>query len=102
LLHEFLAARGDRATVEAAVFSPPRPTKVAELTGTDAMTSTMLSFHWNWQKLFSYAEVVCFVSAWAIGLLIAGEGQRPDNERRATRSFAAAPDSLGIQAKVIR
>ncbi|HEX2476653.1 MAG TPA: hypothetical protein VHK01_18010 [Lacipirellulaceae bacterium] len=75
---------------------------VAELTEMNAMTSTMLSFHWNWQKLFSYAEVVCFVSAWAIGLLIAGEGQRPDTERRATRSFAAAPDSLGIQAKVIR
>ncbi len=66
------------------------------------MTSTMLSTHWNWPKLFSYAEVVCFVSAWALGLLIAGEGQRPDNERRATRSFAAASDSLGIQAKVLR
>ena len=68
----------------------------------DAMTSTMLSTHWNWPKLFSYAEVVCFVSAWAVGLLIAGEGQRPDNERRATRSFVAASDSLGIQAKVLR
>jgi hypothetical protein len=75
---------------------------VTELTDIDAMTSTMLSFRWNWPKLFSYAEVACFVSAWAVGLLIAGEGQRPDNERRATRSFAAAPDSLGNQAKLTR
>jgi hypothetical protein len=75
---------------------------VADLTEINAMTSTMLSFRWNWQKLFSYAEVVCFVSAWAVGLLIAGEGHRPENERRATRSFAAAPDSLGNQAKLTR
>jgi hypothetical protein len=62
----------------------------------------MISIHWNWQKLFSYGEVVCFVSAWAIGLLVAIEGQRPDRERTATRNFAATSDSLGIQAKLVR
>jgi hypothetical protein len=62
----------------------------------------MLSHHWNWQRLFSYAEVVCFVSAWAVGLLIAVEGQPPERERRDTRSIATASDSLGIQARLHR
>jgi hypothetical protein len=66
------------------------------------MTSTMLSHHWNWQRLFSYAEVVCFVSAWAVGLLVAIDGHPPDGERRATRSIATASDSLGIQAQLLR
>jgi hypothetical protein len=62
------------------------------------MIGSMLTSHWDWQKLFSYGEVVCFVSAWAIGLLIALEGQRPREERAATRNFAATSDSLGLQA----
>jgi hypothetical protein len=62
----------------------------------------MLSAHWNWPKLFSYAEVVCFISAWAVGLLVASEGPRADRQRQSTRSFAAASDSLGIQAKLVR
>jgi hypothetical protein len=57
---------------------------------------------WNWQKLFSYAEVVCFVSAWAVGLLVAAQGQRPDINRVATRSFAAKSDVFGIQATLAR
>jgi hypothetical protein len=66
------------------------------------MSGTMHSIRWDWQKLFSYGEVVCFVSAWAIGLLIALEGQRPGDDRTATRSFAATSDSLGIQANLRR
>jgi hypothetical protein len=66
------------------------------------MSGSMISVHWDWQKLFSYGEVVCFVSAWAIGLLVAIEGQRPDRERASTRSFAATSDSLGIQARLTR
>jgi hypothetical protein len=62
----------------------------------------MLSAHWNWQKLFSYAEVVCFISAWAVGLLVASEGPRADRGRQATRSFAAESDLLGVQAKLVR
>jgi hypothetical protein len=64
------------------------------------MFGTTVSTRWNWQKLFSYGEVVCFVSAWAVGLLIAMQGQQTNNEAAATRSFASASDSLGIQAKL--
>jgi hypothetical protein len=66
------------------------------------MTGTTLTFRWNWQTLFSYGEVVCFVSAWAIGLLLALDGQRAEHERTATQSFAATSDSLGIQARLGR
>jgi hypothetical protein len=66
------------------------------------MSGSTILFDWNWQKLFSYGEVVCFVSAWAIGLLVAIDGQRTDRERTATRSFATTSDSLGIQAKLSR
>jgi len=66
------------------------------------MSGTMLFTQWNWQKLFSYGEVVCFVSAWAIGLLIAVQGQRTDEDRTATRTFAATSDALGIQATLRR
>jgi hypothetical protein len=62
----------------------------------------MLSMRWNWQKLFSYAEVVCFISAWAVGLLVAAQGPRSDYERVATRSFAATTDVFGIQATLAR
>ena len=58
----------------------------------------MLSARWNWQKLFSYGEVMCFISAWAIGLLIAMQEQRPDHARVAIAAFAATSDVLGIQA----
>jgi hypothetical protein len=62
------------------------------------MTDSIFSIRWDWQKLFSYGEVVCFVSAWAIGLLIALEGQRAETKQTATRTFASNSDSLGIQA----
>jgi hypothetical protein len=64
--------------------------------------STMLSVHWNWQKLFSYGEVFCFVSAWAVGLLIAMQEHAPDQDHGVTRSYAAAADELGAQARLTR
>jgi len=64
------------------------------------MFGTTVSTRWNWQKLCSYGEVVCFVSAWAVGLLIAMQAQQPNNDTATTRSFASAADSLGIQAKL--
>jgi hypothetical protein len=66
------------------------------------MFGTTLSTRWNWQKLFSYGEVVCFVSAWAVGLLLAMQGQHPASDRVTTRSFASASDALGIQANLRR
>jgi hypothetical protein len=66
------------------------------------MIGSSLTIRWDWQKLFSYGEVVCFISAWAIGVLIASEGQRPRNDRTATRTLAASSDSLGIQARLRR
>jgi len=66
------------------------------------MSGTTFSIRWNWHKLFSYGEVVCFVSAWAIGLLIAVQGHRANDDRSATRTFAAAGDQLGIQAQLGR
>jgi hypothetical protein len=65
------------------------------------MAGTTHSIRWNWQRLFSIGEVVCFVSAWAVGLLMAMEGRPPDENRVATRTFASA-DALGIQAKLAR
>jgi hypothetical protein len=58
----------------------------------------MLIMRWNWKKLFSYGEVICFVSAWAIGLLVAMQEQRPDPTRAAIARFNATSDALGIQA----
>jgi hypothetical protein len=58
----------------------------------------MLSIRWDWQKLVSYGEVLCFVFAWAVGVLLALSAERPENNRVATHRFAAASDSLGVQA----
>jgi hypothetical protein len=63
------------------------------------MFGTTLSTHVNWNRLFSYAEVVCFVSAWAVGLLIAMQGQRSADVRPSARALASSSDTLGIQAK---
>jgi hypothetical protein len=52
----------------------------------------------NWHKIFSYAEVICFVSAWAVSLLLALSAQRASDDRSATRTFAVTSDVLGIQA----
>jgi hypothetical protein len=64
------------------------------------MFDITFSTNWNWQRLFSYAEVVCFVSAWAVGLFIAMQGQHHSTDRMPTRSFASVSDALGIQAKL--
>jgi hypothetical protein len=66
------------------------------------MFDTTIPIRWNWQKLFSYGEVICFVSAWAVGLLVAMQNQRPNQEKPATRTFASASDTLGIQATLRR
>lgn len=66
------------------------------------MSGTTFSIRWNWQKLFSYGEVVCFVSAWAIGLLVAVQSHRAESDQAATRALAATSDSLGIQATLRR
>jgi len=60
------------------------------------------TIRWNWQKLFSYGEVVCFVSAWAVGLLVAMQNQRPNQERPVSRTIASTADTLGIQANLRR
>ena len=65
------------------------------------MSGTMLPIRWNWPKLFSYGEVVCFISAWAVGLLIAMQGERGDADRIATRAVATS-DAIGIQANLAR
>lgn len=62
----------------------------------------MQSFRWNWQKVFSYGEVVCFVSAWAIGLVIAVQGQRTSSDRIARPDFTTTPDVFGMQATLRR
>jgi hypothetical protein len=66
------------------------------------MNGTTLIIRWNWQKLFSYGEVVCFVSAWAIGLLVVLESQRATPEHPNSQSLASATDTLGIQATLSR
>jgi len=63
---------------------------------------TMLIPRWRWEKLLSYGEVVCFVTAWAVGLLLAADGRRPAMDPSASRSMAATSESLGIQAKLHR
>lgn len=66
------------------------------------MNGTTLIIRWNWHKLFSYGEVVCFVSAWAIGLLVALQNQRANPEHPNAQSLASATDTLGIQATLAR
>ena len=66
------------------------------------MNGSTFFIRWNWQKLFSYGEVVCFVSAWAIGLLVALQNQRTNPEHPNGHSLASATDTLGIQATLAR
>jgi hypothetical protein len=60
----------------------------------------MLSMRWKWQKLFSYGEVICFVSAWAVGLLMARDQQRLADHRAAEPTFAATSELPGVQASL--
>jgi hypothetical protein len=66
------------------------------------MFGTTFSNRWSWQKLFSYGEVVCFASAWAVGLLIAMQSHGLKRDRPATQTFASTGDTLGIQATLRR
>ena len=66
------------------------------------MFGTTYFSRWSWQKLFSYGEVVCFVSAWAIGLLVALQNHRANPEHPNAQSLASATDTLGIQATLSR
>jgi hypothetical protein len=66
------------------------------------MNGSTVFIRWNWQKLFSYGEVVCFVSAWAIGLLVALQNQRLNPEHPNAQSLASATDTLGSQATLAR
>jgi hypothetical protein len=65
------------------------------------MFETTFSLRWSWQKLFSYGEVVCFISAWAVGLLLAMQGERP-SEQPGTRTFASATDTFGLPETLLR
>ena len=56
----------------------------------------------DWQKLFSYAEVICFLSAWGVCLWMAASSQRPLGDRTATRNFLIQRDVPGIQATLRR
>jgi len=65
------------------------------------MFETTLSFRWSWQKLFSYGEVVCFISAWAVGLLVAMQGER-NSEQPSPHTFASATDAFARQPNLLR
>ena len=64
----------------------------------ELMARAMAWTRMNWQRLFSYAEVICFVTAWAVSLLLAFSAQRSVDDHIAARNFAATTDVLGIQA----
>ena len=66
------------------------------------MNGSTFFIRWNWQKLFSYGEVVCFVSAWAIGLLVTLQNQRTNPEHPNAQTLASSNDMLGIQATLAR
>lgn len=60
------------------------------------------SYRWNWQKLTSYGEVACFISAWMVGLLMAlGDQPRPA-DTTAARSFAVSSEVHGVQANLVK
>lgn len=48
--------------------------------------------------MFSYGEVICFISAWAIGLLAAAQQNQAANDRAMTRALANVSEISGIQA----
>jgi hypothetical protein len=69
-----------------------------DFSSAESMARAMAWTRMNWQKIFSYAEVICFVSAWAVSLLLAFSAQRSADSHTASRSFAVTTDVLGIQA----
>jgi hypothetical protein len=65
-------------------------------------TRTMHWLRFNWQKLFSYGEVICFLSAWGVALLMAVSSQHSFDERNAARNFVIRDNVTGIQATLRR
>jgi hypothetical protein len=62
------------------------------------MAGMMLPTRINWQRLFSIVEVACFLSAWAVGMLVALSADRSVDDQDAARRFASATEVPGIQA----
>jgi hypothetical protein len=60
------------------------------------------SNRWNWQKLSSYGEVACFVSAWAVGLLMALGEQPKHAGPTVARTFAVSSEIHGVQATLLK
>lgn len=52
----------------------------------------------NWLEIFSYGEVICFVSAWMVTLLMAYATHRPADDSSSTRSLAIHGEVSGMQA----
>lgn len=61
----------------------------------------MLWTRWTLRKLFSYGEVICFVSAWALSLLLAVSADRTPRTD-ANAQLAITADVTGLQAKLGR
>jgi hypothetical protein len=57
---------------------------------------------WTWQKLFSYAEVMCFITAWAVGLLVIRDDARPGDPRTAVQVSDNSLNRPGVQASLRR
>jgi hypothetical protein len=62
----------------------------------------MISMRWKWQLLFSYGEVICFVTAWAVGLLVARDQSRSVDPRSTAQTFATTTELPGAQAALRR
>jgi hypothetical protein len=62
----------------------------------------MLGTRWNLRTLFSYGEVICFVSAWALSLLMAASVERSRDERADARSLVITTEVTGLQATLRR
>lgn len=59
------------------------------------------SFRWNWHKLSSYGEVACFISAWAIVLLMALAHEPKPADTSVARTFAVSSEVHGAQAMLL-
>ena len=62
----------------------------------------MLPTRWNLRTLFSYGEVICFVSAWALSLLMAASVERGRDEQVSSRSLVITTEVTGLQATLRR
>ena len=82
---------------------PPRaPPEFFRSTAAVGVMLPFRSYRWNWQKLFSYGEVVCFISAWAVGLLMALNEQPRPADPTPARTFAVSSEVHGPQATLVK